>query len=166
MKFLMNRKEMFAAFACLCMFMLNASCTNLSAVREWSKTSLEASQFNGIVATYVDTPVRLKRYDKLRFEQYRKPTGEQKRMFSLRQSLYDTNVTERKNQAEALKQILSVVSDYMGALATLSADGTVVVVLIQPQAISAERRTSVKASQRIVFRAIVYHEAYLKREGH
>lgn len=125
MKFLMNRKEMFAAFACLCMFMLNASCTNLSAVREWSKTSLEASQFNGIVATYVDTPVRLKRYDKLRFEQYRKPTGEQKRMFSLRQSLYDTNVTERKNQAEALKQILSVVSDYMGALATLSADGTV-----------------------------------------
>ena len=113
MKFSMNRKERFAAFACLCMLMLTASCTNLTAVREWSRTSLEASQFNGIVATYVDTPVRLKRYDKLRFEQYRRPTGEQKRMFSLRQGLYDTNVTERRNQAEALKQILSVVSDYI-----------------------------------------------------
>ncbi len=125
MKSLIQRKERLFAFVCLCMVMLSASCTNLTAVQEWSKTSLEASQFNGIVATYVDTPVRLKRYDELHFKQYRKPTEEQKKMFSLRQGVYGTNATERKIQAEALKKILSVVSDYMGALAALSADGTV-----------------------------------------
>ena len=46
-------------------------------------------------------------------------------MFLLRQGVYRNNATERKIQAEALKKILSVVSEYMGVLATLSADGTV-----------------------------------------
>ena len=125
MKSLILRKERLFAFACLCLVMLSGSCTNLIAVQEWSKSSLEAAQFNGIIATYVDTPVRLKRYDELRFRQYRKPTEEQKRMFLLRQGVYRNNATERKIQAEALKKILSVVSEYMGVLATLSADGTV-----------------------------------------
>ena len=125
MKSLIHKKEWLLAFACLCFVVLVTGCTNLTAVQEWSKTSLEASQFNEIVATYADTPVRLKRYDELHFKQYKRPTAAQKNMFALRQKVYGTNVIERRIQAEALKKVLSVVSDYMGALATLSADGTV-----------------------------------------
>ncbi len=125
MKFLIHRTRWLSAFACLCVVVLTVSCTNLTAVQEWSKTSLEASQFNGIVTTYAETPVRLKRYDAFHFKQYKRPTEEQKRLFALRQSVYAANAIERRNQAEALNTILSVVSDYMRALATLSADGTV-----------------------------------------
>ncbi len=125
MKSLIHRKGWMSAFACLCMVMLTTSCTNLTAVQEWSKTSLEASEFNGIVTTYADTPVRLKRYDALHFKHLKRPTGEQKRFFALRQRVYGTNAMERKNQAESLNMLLAVVSDYMRALATLSADGTV-----------------------------------------
>ncbi len=124
MKFPIRNKERLFAFACLCIVVLATSCTNLTAVQEWSKTSLEASQFNAIVATYADTPMRLKRYDELHFKQYRRPTEKQKEMFALRQKVYGTNAIDRQIQAEALKKVLSVVSDYMGALATLSADGT------------------------------------------
>ncbi len=126
MKFQIRKKRGLFALACLCMVVLATSCTNLTAVQEWSKSSLEASQFNGIVATYADTPVRLKRYDAMHFRQYRKPTEEQKKMFALRQKVYGTNAIERQIQAEALTKVLSVVSDYMGALSTLSADGTIV----------------------------------------
>ena len=69
------------------------------------RTSLEATQYNEVVTTYANTPERLKRYD---------PSGP-----------WDSQTTLRKNQAEALRQLLSVVSDYMAALATLSADSTI-----------------------------------------
>ncbi len=125
MQSLISRKGRLSVFACLCMVILTASCTNLTAVQEWSKTSLEASEFNGVVITYAETPLRLKRYDALHFKHYKRPTEEQKRLFEQRQSVYAANSIERKHQAEVLNVILSVVSDYMGALATLSADGTV-----------------------------------------
>jgi hypothetical protein len=67
--------------------------------------SLEAAQYNEIVTTYADTPMRLKRYD---------PSGP-----------WDKESGKRTNQAEALRKILSVISDYMAALAVLSADGLV-----------------------------------------
>lgn len=125
MQSLIHRKGWVSVFACWCMVVLATSCTNLRAVQDWSKTSLEASQFNGIVTSYAETPVRLKRYDALHFKQFKRPTEGQKRLFVLRQSVYAANAIERRNQAEALNTILSVVSDYMGALATLSSDGTV-----------------------------------------
>jgi hypothetical protein len=81
------------------------SCTNLTAVQEWSKTSLEATQYNEIVTTYANTPQRLKKYD---------PSD-----------VWDMQIQLRDKQAEALRQILSIISDYMAALATLSADSTI-----------------------------------------
>lgn len=105
MRSMTQRRRWLLAVAASCIVILAASCTNLTAVRDWSKTSLEATQYNEIVTTYADTPERLKRYDPS------KP--------------WDIQVALRKNQAEALKQILSVVSDYMAALATLAADSTI-----------------------------------------
>ena len=102
---MMKRRRWFWAVTVSCIVMLVTSCMNLKAVREWSKTSLEATQYNEIVTTYADTPQRLKRYD---------PSGS-----------YDNQIELRKKQAEALKQILSVISDYMTALSTLSADSTI-----------------------------------------
>jgi len=102
---ILQQRRWLLALMALCLVVLAASCTDLTAVRDWSKKSLEASQYNEIVTTYANTPERLKKYD---------PAGS-----------YDNQIADRKKQAEALKQILSVVSDYMAALATLSADGTV-----------------------------------------
>lgn len=90
----------------LALSVLLYACVNLKAVNEWSTTSLDATLYNGIVATYANTPERLKRYDP--------------------DTSYDEDIELRKNQAEALKKILSVVSDYMAALSTLSADSTVI----------------------------------------
>lgn len=87
-----------------------SSCTDLTAVREWSKTSLEATQFNEVVTTYADTPNRLMRYDK-QDEATSKHWNEQSKL--------------RLAQAKALQSILSLVGDYMATLATLSADGTI-----------------------------------------
>lgn len=94
-----------SAVTVLGILVLTSSCTNLSAVREWSKTSLEATQYNELVATYANTPERLKRCD---------PQGD-----------WDEQIALRANQAKALRQLLAVVSDYMAALATLSADSTI-----------------------------------------
>lgn len=105
MRLVTPRRGWLLAVTASCIVILATSCTNLTAVREWSKTSLEATQYNELVTTYANTPERLKRYD---------PSGP-----------WDDQIALRKNQAEALRQILSVVSDYMAALATLSADGTV-----------------------------------------
>lgn len=100
-----QRRGWFFALTASCIVMVAASCTNLTAVREWAKTSLEATQYNEIVTTYANTPQRLKRYD---------PSGP-----------WDGQIDLRKKQAAALRQILSVISDYMAALATLSADSTI-----------------------------------------
>ena len=81
------------------------SCTNLTAVREWSKTSLEATQYNEILTTYTNTPHRLKRYD---------PSAD-----------WDAQIELRKKQAQALRQILTIVSDYIASLAILCADSTI-----------------------------------------
>lgn len=105
MRSMKQRRRCLLAVAASCIVILAASCTNLTAVREWSKISLEATQYNEIVSTYADTPARLKRYDPS------KP--------------WDIQSALRKNQAEALKKILSVVSDYMAALSILSADSTI-----------------------------------------
>ena len=84
---------------------LLSACSNLDAVKEWSSTSLDATLYNEIITTYADTPERLKEYDS-------NPS-------------YDEGIELRKNQAEALKKMLSVVSSYMAALSTLSADSTI-----------------------------------------
>lgn len=105
----MNIKEQLGklsfAITLSCFVLICTACTNLAAVHEWSKTSLEATQFNEIVTTFVDTPERLKRYDS--------------------NGPWQEESGNRKKQSEALKQMLSIVSDYMNALATLSADATV-----------------------------------------
>jgi len=100
-----QRRRWLFVITASCILALAASCTDLTAVREWSKTSLEATQYNEIVTTYANTPERLKRYDS--------------------HGSYENQIADRKNQAEALKKILSTVSDYMAALAALSADGLV-----------------------------------------
>jgi len=82
-----------------------SACTDLSAVREWSGTSLEATQFNEVVATYADTPERVAVYDK----------GQA--------SFWETQAKMRRAQAKALELQLSLVGDYMEALYVLSADG-------------------------------------------
>lgn len=107
MRAMTQRRGWWLAVMASCIVILVVSCTDLTAVREWSKTSLEATQYNEIVTTYADTPERLKRYDQEN------------------SSFWDDESALRKNQAEALKQILSVVSDYMAALAILSADSTI-----------------------------------------
>ncbi len=81
-----------------------AACTDLSAVREWSTTSMQAAQFNEIVGTYKDTPQRLVRYD---------PGGA---------ALWQEQAQVRAQQAEALELQLDLVAEYMGSLAALSAD--------------------------------------------
>lgn len=81
------------------------ACTDLSAVREWSSTSMQAAQFNGIVATYADTPMRLALYD---------ADGA---------ATYEEEAAVRAEQAKALEAQLALIADYMSALAALSADG-------------------------------------------
>ena len=105
MRLMKQRRGYFLAAAAAGIVIFAVSCTNLTAVREWSKTSVEATQYDEIVATYADTPQRLKRYD---------PSGP-----------WEDQIALRKNQAAALSQILSVVSDYMAALATLSGDSLI-----------------------------------------
>ncbi len=86
---------------------LLVACTDLSAVREWSTTSMEAAQFNEVVATYADTPTRLSVYDADAAESW----GAQADL--------------RAAQAKALELQLSVVADYMAALSALAADSAV-----------------------------------------
>jgi len=105
MSSMIQRKRWRLAAGSCCIVLLITSCTNLAAVHEWSNTSFDATQFNEIVTTYSKTPERLKRYD---------PGGD-----------WDEQAIVRGKQAEALRKILSVVSDYMAALAILSADSTV-----------------------------------------
>ncbi|MBL29372.1 MAG: hypothetical protein CMM50_17715 [Rhodospirillaceae bacterium] len=92
----------------IAMPVLLLGCTDLGAVREWSSTSLEATQYNELVATYAETPARLARYDA--------PAAA---------SAWTEQAALRAEQAEALKTQLDVVADYMGVLATLSSDATV-----------------------------------------
>jgi len=95
-----------------CIALLSIACTtDLTAVREWSKTSLEATQYSELVTTYANTPQRLKRYDP-------------KKSLEITES-WDAQIKLRQNQAEALKTILSAISDYMAALAILSSASTV-----------------------------------------
>lgn len=106
MKTITRRKGFSLSLGGLCTILLCISCTSLKAVHEWSQTSLEATQYNQIVATYADTPQRLKRYDP-------RPLIN-----------YDEVTKIRKKQGEEITRILSVVSDYMAALAALSSDTT------------------------------------------
>lgn len=101
---LVKRKKLSLTLGVLCAILLITSCMDLKAVREWSQTSLEATQYNQIVATYADTPQRLKRYDP-------KPSID-----------YDEVTKTREKQGKEITRILSVVSDYMSALAALSSD--------------------------------------------
>lgn len=105
MEAMIRRRRWVSGAMALCIVMLATSCTNLTAVREWSKTSLEATQYNELITTYASTPLRLKRYD---------PSGP-----------WDDQASLRKKQADALKQLLSLVSEYMASLAALSADSTI-----------------------------------------
>lgn len=82
-----------------------SACTDLSAVREWSDTSMQAAQFNEIVTTYQDTPLRLAAYDPKRANNW------------------NTQADVREAQADALRLQLALVAEYMGALAALSANG-------------------------------------------
>ncbi len=102
---MIQRKRWLFTVTVACIVILTTSCTNMTAVREWSKTSLQATQYNEIITTYSNTPQRLKRYD---------PSGP-----------WDSQIELREKQAEALRKILSVISDYMAALAILSADSTI-----------------------------------------
>lgn len=86
------------------------ACTDLTAVREWSKASLEATQFSDITETYANTPKRLMRYDK---------------QDVATQESWKSQHALRQAQAEALQSLLSVIGDYMATVSTLSAGGTV-----------------------------------------
>lgn len=114
------------AVAASSLSILITACSDLSAVREWSKTSLEATQYNELITTYSSTPERIKRYDLWCYQsQYctDKPHGNltQEQLLKFYKDLSE----ERANQKEALQKILTVVSNYMATLAILSADSTV-----------------------------------------
>jgi len=102
---MITHRRLLSAFSVFWASLLISSCTNLTAVREWSQTSLEATQYNQILTTYSNTPQRLKRYD---------PSGP-----------WDSQIDIRKKQAEVLRQVLAVISDYMASIATLSSDSTI-----------------------------------------
>ncbi|MGI0116464.1 hypothetical protein [Zooshikella sp. RANM57] len=85
--------------------LLLVACINLTAVHEWSQTSLNAVQYSEIVTTYADTPQRLQRYD----------PGPH----------WVNQIKKRTMQAQLLQQLLTVIADYMSSLATLSADSTI-----------------------------------------
>ena len=85
---------------------LLSACTDLSAVREWSSTSLQAAQFNEVVTTYANTPNRLQVYDQNNAEFWK----DQARL--------------RADQADALRLQLDLVADYMAALNALAVDST------------------------------------------
>ncbi|MBU2713553.1 hypothetical protein [Zooshikella harenae] len=85
--------------------LLLVSCINLTAVHEWSQTSLNAVQYSEIVTTYADTPQRLQRYD----------PGPH----------WANQIEKRTAQAQLLQQLLTVIADYMSSLVTLSADSTI-----------------------------------------
>lgn len=108
--------------------LLVTACADLSAVRDWSKTSFEATQYNELITTYADTPQRIKRYelwcDQTSFcktQLYTKNKLTREEILKL----YNDQIKLRENQKEALQRILSVISDYMATLAVLSADSTV-----------------------------------------
>ena len=105
MKIMHRRRDWLIVLPLLAAIVFLSACTNLSAVRDWSATSVEATQYNEIVATYADTPERLKRYD---------PSAD-----------WEQQIVIRQNQAAALKKILSVVSDYMQALSILASDNII-----------------------------------------
>ncbi len=105
MKLLSGEKQ-WNCVVIICSIFIFTACTNLKAVNEWSRTSVEATQYNEIVTTYSDTPIRLIRYDS---------SLDGKKYWEEQHQL-------RNKQAEALKQMLAVVSDYMHTLATLSAE--------------------------------------------
>lgn len=90
--------------AAVALAILLSACTDLSAVRDWATTSMQAAQFNGIVATYADTPTRIAYYD---------PGGA---------ASWQAQARTRAQQAAALEQQLGLVEDYMAALAALSDD--------------------------------------------
>ena len=89
---------------------LVTACTDLTAVRAWSETSVEATRFNEVVVTYADTSRRLARYDD---------------QDATTQRIWTRQQETRQAQAEALESMLSLVSDYMSTLSALSADSTV-----------------------------------------
>ena len=94
-----------AAFLAAPLALVLSACTDLTAVRDWSETSMEAAQFTEIVGTYADTPSRLAFYDQGAQASWQAQSG------------------VRQEQAEALELQLSFVAEYMAALAALSADG-------------------------------------------
>ena len=89
---------------------LTTACTDLDAVRAWSETSVEATRFNEVVVTYAETPVRLARYDN---------------QDGATQAIWTRQQQVREAQAEALEDMLGLVSDYMSTLSALAADSTV-----------------------------------------
>ncbi|HED33312.1 MAG TPA: hypothetical protein ENJ08_03720 [Gammaproteobacteria bacterium] len=102
---MVKRKKILLTTVTFTLLTFITACTDLTSVREWSGTSLEATQYNELITTYANTPERLKRYDS--------------------SPQWDEQIASRKNQAEALKLLLEVVSDYMSVLAILSSDNIV-----------------------------------------
>lgn len=99
----MQATRFLSILAVLGSFFLSA-CADLGAVRDWASVSMEAAQFNQVVTTYADTPHRLLRYDKAKNVPWRQ------------------EAEERKAQAVALREQLTLVADYMAALKALSSD--------------------------------------------
>lgn len=93
-----------AKIALVAVAVLLSACTDLGAVRDWAATSLRATQYNEVVATYADTPRRLAFYDRDAA------------------AAWQEQAIVRQAQADALTQQLALVADYMAALAALAAD--------------------------------------------
>jgi len=83
-----------------------SGCANLGAIREFASTSSDAAQYSQLVGTYVDTPMRLMRYE-----------PESQRPVLVRQA------AERKAQQEQLLLRQRLIQTYMDALGQLAADG-------------------------------------------
>jgi hypothetical protein len=101
---LQQKSNLRAKLVFLLLSVVLAACTDLTAVHNWSSTSLEATQFTEIVATYADTPERLVVYDQGAAD------------------FWKAQAKVRDAQATALELQLSLVADYMASLAALSAD--------------------------------------------
>lgn len=97
-----------AAFPLLAVLVLAAGCANLTAIREFASISTESAEYTRLVTDYVESPIRLKRYQS-----------------ASRHDRLDRDAAARAAQRDRLLLRHRLIEEYMDALGRLAADGAV-----------------------------------------
>ncbi len=97
-----------AAFPLLVVLVLAAGCANLTAIREFASISAESAEYTKLVTNYVESPIRLKRYQS--------PS---------RHDRLDHDAAARAAQRERLLLRQTLIVEYMNALGWLATDEAV-----------------------------------------